>query len=153
MNGVEVGDAIVHIANSPAEPERRLLRNGTWLYKGGLGVKFLGLFPATSATWPGHPYPRPRETSLNIGPNPGGHGGLLITTLPPDFTEEERQLRQDKEEEQAYQYVDDILHKAEKINTQVTNSIEELSSSLYRGAKAHAAVMNYEPYRLAPDLE
>jgi hypothetical protein len=152
LSGPEVGEEIVHVANSPAEPERYLLRNGTWLYKAGLGVKFLGLFPATFATWPGHPYPAPKETSLNLGPNPGGHGGLAATTLPPSFTEEERQLEEDKAEQESLQYVDSVLHKAEKINTQVTNSIEELSSSMYRAARAHAAVMNYEPYRLPDDL-
>merc|ERR1712224_596090 len=81
MSGEEVGDAIVHFAGSPAEPERHLFRNGTWSYKAGPGVKFLGFFPATVATWPGHPYPEARETSFSLGPNPGGHGFLPPTTL------------------------------------------------------------------------
>lgn len=153
LNGAEVGEDIVYLADSPAEPERNLLRNGTWTYKAGRGVKFLGLLPATFAAWPGKPFPRARDTSVALGPNPGGLGAMPPTTLPPELAEEQRQLESDQQEEQSLKYVDNVVHEADKLNTAITNSVEELSSSLYRAAKAHAAVMNIDPYTLPPELD
>lgn len=154
MDGEEVGDEIVHFSQTSGEQDERiLLKNGTWTYKQSRGLKFLGFFPATLAAWPGEPFPKARETSVALGPNPGGKGAMLPTTVPPGLAEQQKKLEIDVQADESLQYVDSVLHQANELNTGVENSVQELSDSLVRASRAHAAVMNIGAYTLPPDLD
>jgi hypothetical protein len=148
-----VSDDVVAGSVGRDEPERKLLPTGLWTYKAGPGVKFHGLFPGTTATLPGMPAAL-RETSLPLGPNPGGLGIDM-----PDKAEilAEHRQHQDEEkekerEQRSLNEVDAILEKAAKENREVETSLEEQKLSLARASRAHAQVLNTAVYKLPNKL-
>jgi len=150
--GVQVATELVEYASGGGMPERRLLTTGLWTYKAGPGVKYQGLFPATSASLPGTPLAQPRETSLPLGPNPGGHGATPAPTVPVGSVESAA-LEAKKAKQAAYfANIDVVVHEATKINTEVRNSLQELKDSLARSSAVHSAWMNMKPYKLPADL-
>merc|ERR1719401_1023617 len=151
LTGDEVALEIVEFSSGPAEPERHLFKNGTWEYKDGPATKFLGFFPNTFASFPGRPFPPPRETSVNLGPIPGGHG-FIPTTLPPEMAEEGKKYEAERKDAAQNQYTESILNEANLINTEVYNSVEDMYDSVTKGAKAHNAWLNIMPYAIPPDL-
>jgi hypothetical protein len=142
---VTVVEEIVRDATGSDEPERKLLPTGLWTYKAGGGVKFHGLFPATLAAMPGAAFQEPRDTSLPLGPNPGGHGAKPRPPPPPTAKEEEKQ------EVEYFDTVDVVVKKAKDINDSVKNSLEELKNSLARASAVHSAWMNTNVYQLPSD--
>jgi len=145
---VQVAEELVDIANSADEPERILHKNGLWTYQAGAGVKFHGLLPASAAAMPGSPF-NARDTSLPLGPNPGGHGALPPPKLPPGAGEG---VKREKERNAYFANVDTTVHEAKEINTAVGNSLQELKDSLARASAVHAAWMNWNPYKPPADL-
>jgi len=144
--GVQVAEEVVKYATSGDAPERKLHKNGLWTYKAGPGVRFQGLFPATFASLAGTPFAPPRETSLPLGPNPGGHGAEPPVTPPPGFAED------GKKQETYLTNVDAVVHEANEVNNGVKASLQELKDSLARASAAHAAWMNMNAYKLPDDL-
>lgn len=142
---IQVAEDIAGFSSSGDEPERTLLKTGLWTYKAGPGVKFHGLFPATSAAMPGTRFADPRETSLPLGPNPGGHGAMPPVKAPPGMGKDFEMQKEDLNN------VDSIVHEANKINGQVSRSLQELKDSLARASAVHSAWMNTNVYEL-PDL-
>lgn len=143
---VQIAQEIVQFANGGDEPERKLLKTGLWTYKPGPGVKFHGLFPATSVAMPGTAFAQPRDTSLPLGPNPGGHGAEPPVTPPPGAGEKA------KEQADYFAHVDSVVHEATKINDAVKGSLQELKDSLARASAVHSAWMNTNVYQLPTDL-
>jgi len=144
--GVQVAEMVAKIANSGDEPERILHKTGLWTYKAGPGVKFHGLFPGTAAAMPGTAFSK-RDTSLPLGPNPGGHGTEPTPTPPPGSA-----VVAEKSRQAYFDTVDTVVHEAATINTNVGNSLQELKDSLARGSAVHAAWMTWNPYTPDPAL-
>lgn len=142
---IQVAEELVEVANGADEPERILHKTGLWTYTAGPGVKFHGLFPGTSAAMPGSDFDQ-RDTSLPLGPNPGGHG-VEPTPKPPPGQSEANAAKL-----AALADVDTIVHEAQEINTKVGNSLQELKDSLARGSAVHAAWMNWNPYKPPAEL-
>merc|ERR1719375_772908 len=143
---IQVAEEVTAIANSGDEPERKLLPTGLWEYKAGPGVKFHGLFPGTAASMPGAAFAN-RDTSLPLGPNPGGNGAEPAPTHPPGSAVEVEKKRQ-----AYFDNVDTVVHEAKQINTAVGNSLQELKDSLARASAVHAAWMNWDPYKPPAEL-
>lgn len=143
---IQVAEEVAAIANSGDEPERKLLPTGLWSYKAGPGVKFHGLFPGTVASMPGAAFAT-RDTSLPLGPNPGGHGSEPAPTHPPGSA-----IEAEKKRQAYFNNVDTVVHEAKEINTRVSNSLQELKESLARASAVHAAWMNWNPYKPPAEL-
>lgn len=137
---------IVKSATSGDEPTRKLLSTGLWTYKPGNGVKFHGLFPATRAAKPGRAFQTTRDTSVPLGPNPGGHGAVPPKQAPPTVKDAQ------KSENEYFATVDETVRAANQVNNQVSNSLKELKDSLSRASAVHAAWMNTDVYKLPKDL-
>lgn len=142
---VQVAEELVEIANSGDEPERILQKTGLWSYKAGPGVKFHGLFPGSAAAMPGADFDQ-RDTSLPLGPNPGGHGAEPAPKPLPGQSEANAM------KEAALADVDTVVHEAKQINMAVSNSLQELKDSLARASAVHAAWMTWNPYKPPADL-
>jgi len=140
---IQVAEEVVRSATSGDEPERKLLKTGLWTYKPGLGVKFHGLFPATVAAMPGSSFATARETSLPLGPNPGGQGADALA-MPPSGGENPNE----KERDAYVANVDEAVHEAKEINDNVRSSLQELKDSLARASAVHSAWMNTKVYQL-----
>jgi len=145
---VQVVEDLVDMANSGDEPERVLHRNGLWTYKAGAGVKFMGLLPGSAASMPGEPF-NARDTSLPLGPNPGGHGAIPPPTLPPGPV---KAVGREQEQNAYIATVETTVHEAHEINTAVGNSLQELKDSLSRASAVHNAWMNWNPYKPPAEL-
>jgi len=145
---VQVVEELVSMANSGDEPERILHKDGNWTYEAGPGVKFLGLLPATAASMPGTPF-KERDTSLPLGPNPGGHGGTPPPKLPPGTG---KGLEHEKERMTYFANVETTVAEAHKINFAVNNSLQELKDSLARASAVHNAWMSWNPYKPPVEL-
>lgn len=144
---VQVVEELVEMANSGDEPERVLHKNGLWTYQAGPGVKFMGLLPGSAASMPGAPF-NERDTSLPLGPNPGGHGAAPPPKPPPGAKAGDRE----KERNAYFATVDTTVHEAHEINTAVGNSLQELKDSLARASAVHNAWMNWNPYKPPAEL-
>lgn len=149
----EVTDDMLLGSTGGDEPERKLLPNGLWIYKAGPGVKFHGLFPGTAAARPGMA-PTLRETSLPLGPNPGGLSIDLPSKAEVQAEKQERETEEKQKErtQRNLKEVDDILHKAAKINREVGSSLEETKISLARASMVHAQVLSSKAYKLPEKL-
>jgi len=153
--GVQVATELVDYASGGGMPERKLLTTGLWTYKAGRGVKYQGLFPATTVSLPGTAFAKPRDTSIPLGPNPGGHGAMPMEAKNSALEAKigESALEAKKAKQAAYfANIDVVVHEATKINTEVRNSLQELKDSLARSSAVHSAWMNMKPYKLPADL-
>jgi len=153
--GVQVATELVDYASGGGMPERKLLTTGLWTYKAGRGVKYQGLFPATTVSLPGTAFAKWRENSIPLGPNPGGHGAMptLVKNAALEAKIGNDALEAKKAKQAAYfANIDVVVHEATKINTEVRNSLQELKDSLARSSAVHSAWMNMKPYKLPADL-
>lgn len=148
-SGQQVAAELLEMGTAKPEPVRRLLETGLWSYKAESPVKFFGLFPGTATAWPGEPVRPPRDTALELGPNPGGQQRPPPTTVPPEFV---KAKENDAAASSYLANVDSVIHEAEKFNTEVRNSAEELARSLARASAAHSAWLNFKPFTLPPEL-
>jgi len=72
--GDRVAASLARAQYGSTMPERHLEKNGRWRQRPGLGFRFNAIFPGTND----------RETSIILGPNPGGHGAIALPpTVPP----------------------------------------------------------------------
>jgi len=147
---VEVAETLVEISTEDDEPKRVLHRDGKWTYTAGPGVKFHGLLPGTLVSMPGSAF-RERETSLPLGPNPGGHGAEPATP-PPVPSGKDGDESTEAKQAVYLANVDSVVHETKKINVGVTNSLQELKDSLARASAVHSAWLNWSGYKPPPEV-
>lgn len=138
---------IAKASTSGDEPERKFLPTGFWTYKPGPGVKFHGLFPGTVASMPGQASVK-RQTSIPLGPNPGGHGATMAP--PPGF--DPSKAKPPATPEEYFKKVDEVINEANTINTRTKISLKELADSMARASAVHSAWMNMDTYQLSEEL-
>lgn len=121
----------------PSEPQRRLLvNNGTWIWEPGASVRFLALLPGTRAALAGHPLPPMKDTSIPLGPNPGGRGAEAPPGGAGPFGGAGRPLS-----------AGEVLQKAKEVNFKVYKSINNLHEGLKSAAVGTMQAMTANRFR------